>query len=222
MLSRCHAAERAHRRPRLLRQLFLAAALTSTAACGSSHMEPAATLADAQTTAAKLIRDAAAAVFPPGYTLQPLTPLPLNCTDFLDRPTGRTEVGVTFWINDVPTTHNDDYFDALHRWWIQHGWASTTDSRPTDMFTNAINGDGYLMSLTANVKARLALGATTPCLPTDGTHPRAPPQPIPPASPRLTAATTTPRPPESPSRDPTLHCWPAARTAQLDLPDHHR
>ncbi|WP_460443582.1 hypothetical protein [Amycolatopsis stemonae] len=191
--------------------------LASTTACGSSHGGPALPLADARAAAVAQIRDAAAAVFPPGFTLQPLPSLPANCTDAVDRPTGYVLVGVTFWVDGIPTNRNNSYFDALYGWWVAHGWTPRLDSRPADMFTNATSNDGYLMSLRANVQARLAIGATTPCLPANGTpNPPTSAQPMPPASPQPNTATPTPSPipPASPPPATTPHYWPAARTEE--------
>lgn len=214
MFTRCHAARSAPRRPPLRRQaLLVVAVLASATACGSRDVERDITLAEAQATAVGQIRDATAAVFPSGFTLRPLTALPLNCTDFNDQPTGRVQVGVTFWIDDVPASRNDAYFDALADWWARHGWTSTTDSRPDDMFANATSDDGYLMSLQASIDARLAIGVTTPCVPGDGPPARRrPPAPMPPASPQSIATTSEPTviPPASrPERG-----RPAARTGE--------
>ncbi|MDS0140568.1 MULTISPECIES: hypothetical protein [unclassified Amycolatopsis] len=196
---------------------MLLAVLTGTTACGSSHGEPAGPLADAQATAVGKMRNATAAIFPPGFALQPLPSLPANCTDAADRPTGYVLVGVTFWVDGVPASQNNSYFDALHGWWVTHGWTPRVDLRPADMFANATSNDGYLMSLRANVGARLTIGATTPCLLANGTAtPPTSAQLIPPASPQPPAATSTPSPipPASPPPATTLHFWPAARIAQ--------
>ncbi|WP_143168587.1 hypothetical protein [Amycolatopsis australiensis] len=212
----------ARRPPLYLRPLLLAVVLASATGCGG---DPTITLAEAQSAAAGQIRAAAAAVFPPGYTLQPLPPLPLNCTDFRDRATGRVQVGVTFWVDGVATTGNDAYFDAMHRWWDNHGWTSTANSRPGDMFTNAISGDGYLMSLRANAEAHLAIGATTPCLTGDGTARHLSPPPIPTASRQPTTAASDPRPMPGASPPGITGMTDLQRTpnaALPDLPDQHR
>jgi hypothetical protein len=126
-------------------------------------MDPTITLADAQATAINQIREAAAGAFPVGFTLEDLPPQPLNCTDSSGKPTGQVLLGVTFWVNDVPTAQNNALFDALKAWWAGHGWTLGTDSRPADMFINATR-DGYLMSLRASVNRRLAIGNSTPCV----------------------------------------------------------
>lgn len=145
--------------------LVLVVLLATTAGCGDNHpMDPTISLTEAQTAAANQIREAAAGTFPPGFTLEELPPQPLNCTDSSGNPTGQVLLGVTFWVNGLPTPQNNNaYFDALKAWWASHGWALSTDSRPADMFINATR-DGYLMSLSANINQRLAIGNSTPCV----------------------------------------------------------
>ncbi|WP_254897544.1 hypothetical protein [Amycolatopsis sp. Hca4] len=136
-------------------------------------MNPTITLAQAQAAATDQIREAATGAFPPGFSLEELPPQPLNCTDSADKPTGQVLLGVTFWINGLPTTQNNNtYFDALKTWWAGHGWTLSTDSRPADMFINATR-DGYLMSLRANINQRLATGNSTPCVGRNGASPTA-------------------------------------------------
>ncbi|MEU5259722.1 hypothetical protein [Amycolatopsis sp. NPDC021455] len=150
--------------------LALAVLLAATAGCGDNHpMNLTITLAEAQTAATNQIREATAGAFPPGFTLEELPPQPLNCTDSAGKPTGQLLLGVTFWVNGLPTTQNNNaYFDALTAWWAGHGWTLSTDSRPADMFINATR-DGYLMSLRANINQRLAIGNSTPCVWRNGT-----------------------------------------------------
>ncbi|WP_410622850.1 hypothetical protein [Amycolatopsis sp. cmx-8-4] len=131
-------------------------------------MEPTTSLAQAQTSATDQVREAAAAVFPAGFTLEALPPQPLNCTDSSGKPTGQVQLGVGFWVNGIPAAQNGTYFDTLKAWWSSHGWVLDADNRPGDMFMNA-RRDGYLMSLQANVDNRLAIGNTTPCVWRNGT-----------------------------------------------------
>ena len=148
--------------------LLVVAVLVATVACGGDKVEPSISLADAQATASKDLREAAAAVFPPGFSLEEMPPQPLPCTGSSNRPDGRVLVGVSFWVNGIDNARNNSYFDALKNWWTAHGWAVATDSRPGDMFVNA-GRDGYLMSLQASVNGRLSLGNSTPCVWRSGT-----------------------------------------------------
>ncbi|WP_410617383.1 hypothetical protein [Amycolatopsis sp. lyj-109] len=157
--------------PKTLRWIpALAVLLATTAGCGDNQpMNPTITLTQAQTAATDQIREATTGAFPPGFTLEELTPQPLNCIDSAGKPTGQVLIGVTFWINGLPTTQNNNaYYDALKTWWASHGWTLSTDSRPADMFINATR-DGYLMSLRANINQRLAIGNSTPCVWRNGT-----------------------------------------------------
>ncbi|HWD81409.1 MAG TPA: hypothetical protein VG497_21085 [Kribbella sp.] len=126
-------------------------------------MKPTISLAEAQATAAAQIREAAAATFPAGFTLEELPLQPLNCTDSSGAPTGQVLIGITFWVNGIAAEQNNTYFDTLKAWWTSHGWTLSTDSRPQDKFMNATR-DGYLMSLRANINGRIAIGNSTPCV----------------------------------------------------------
>ncbi len=143
-------------------RFVVAALLAATlAACSDGHSISA---AEAQKSAADQLRAAADAVFPPGFTLEPLPPQSLNCTTWTDSPTGQVMYGVSFWVNGIDSTKNNTYFDSLNAWWLSHRWTLQDDSRPADPFMNATDPDGYLMSLRANVHKRMTIGSTTPCV----------------------------------------------------------
>ena len=151
--------------------IIVATILMVVVACGGgNNMEPTTSLADAQATAQKAVKDAAAAVFPPGFTLQDQGPQPLNCTDSAGKADGRVLVGVSFWVDGPDRAQNNSYFDALKNWWSTHGWSLVKDKRPGDMFINASHDD-YLMSLESTTDGRLTIGASTPCVWRYGTPP---------------------------------------------------
>jgi hypothetical protein len=133
----------------------------SLAACSVGHSISA---SEAQKSAADQLRAAAGAVFPPGFTLEPLPPQSLNCTTWAGSTTGQVVYGVTFWVNGVDSAKNNTYFDSLKAWWLSHRWILQDDSRPADPFMNATHPDGYLMSLRANFHKRMTIGSTTPCV----------------------------------------------------------
>lgn len=135
---------------------------------GGDSMEPTASLAEVQATAQKSVNDAAAAIFPAGFSLENQGPQPLQCTGASGRADGRVLTSVNFWVNGPDRIHDNAYFDALKKWWAAHGWALVKDSRPGDMFINA-NHDDYLMSLEATKDGRLNIGASTPCVWKTGT-----------------------------------------------------
>ncbi|MEV7043958.1 hypothetical protein [Amycolatopsis sp. NPDC051061] len=143
-------------------RLMVAALLAAcAAACSDGHTI---SVADARESATGQLRAAAAAMFPPGFTLEPLPPQPLNCTTWTGSSTGQVMHGVIFWVNGVDSAMNNSYFDSLKAWWQSDRWTLQNDSRPADPFMNAIHPDGYLMSIRANVDKRVAIGNTTPCV----------------------------------------------------------
>jgi hypothetical protein len=142
---------------------FVVAALLAVSIAGCSDGRTI-SVAEAQRSAADQIRAAAAAVFPLGFTLEPLPPESLNCTTWTGGSTGQVMYGVIFWVNDIDSTKNNTYFDLLKAWWISHRWTLQDDSRPADPFMNATHSDGYLISLRANIDSRMAIGNTTPCV----------------------------------------------------------
>src|SRR3979490_3139646 len=87
--------------------LLIAAVLTTVVACGGDSMEPTVSLADAQATLQKAIKDAAAAVFPPGFTLDDQGPLPQNCTDSVGKPDGRVNMGMSFSAGGIDQAKNN-------------------------------------------------------------------------------------------------------------------
>ncbi|WP_215547222.1 hypothetical protein [Amycolatopsis sp. CA-230715] len=82
----------------------------------------------------------------------------------------RKHVNADYWVRGLDPADHDKYFDAMKSWLTKNGWNIDKDSRPADMFMNAVRSDdGFSMSFQANKKGGLALGTSSPCVWPNGT-----------------------------------------------------
>ena len=80
---------------------------------------------------------------------------------------GRVQPGRTYWIRGLDPARYNSYFDTMRAWLPAHGWTIETNK---DSFLNAYRtDDGFTMSLEANNKGGLSIGASSPCVWPNGT-----------------------------------------------------
>ncbi|MFI6030731.1 hypothetical protein [Amycolatopsis magusensis] len=146
------------------------------AGCGDDSMrsgdsdQPTITEPQALEQAERYVRDLVTAL-PASARLEEQGKLSSRCPD--ESGTGfdkRVRANANYWVRDLDPAQYNAYFDAVKTWLESHGWVVRNDDRPADMFLNAYREqDDFIMSLQANNKGGLVLGAASPCVWPGGT-----------------------------------------------------
>lgn len=138
---------------------------------GDDPNKPTITAAQAATQAQQYVKDLIV-VFPAEATLEQHGDV---LTGPCANPSGvgfdkRVQASVDYWIRGLDAARYHEYFDAMKAWLPAGGWTIDTDSRPKDMFLHANRADDeFTLTLQANNKGGLSIGAASPCVWPNGT-----------------------------------------------------
>ncbi|OZM73192.1 hypothetical protein CFN78_09960 [Amycolatopsis antarctica] len=137
---------------------------------GNDQGQPTITAQQAKEQTERDVRELVTAL-PAGARLEKLHYDQGPCTDESGAGFGkRVQPNVSYWVRDLDPAQYNIHFDAMKAWLQGHGWIVRNDDRPSDMFLNAFRErDQFTMSLQANKKGGLTLGASSPCVWPEGT-----------------------------------------------------
>ncbi|MDV6011830.1 hypothetical protein F8178_04950 [Haloechinothrix sp. LS1_15] len=142
-----------------------------SACTGDPAMEPTITEEQARDRAEQHLHDAIAAL-PDQPSLRQLSDYSDACTDPTDGgPQGRYQVGMTYWLDDLPKEKNREYLDVLYAHWEANNYRIRGDRRDRGSIYVEHNDDAFRMSIRTSDEGDLSLGASSPCIWPEGTPP---------------------------------------------------
>lgn len=138
---------------------LLAALLLTACGSGQAELNPV-TESEAYDRVESYVRRAAEALPAEAELEAAAAPSSVACRG---EPEGRVRVTTTYWVRGL--TSEDRHFDTLVVWWESHDFELLDDLRPERHYVWAQSTtDRFRMSLRANEKGELLLGAESPCL----------------------------------------------------------